>query len=234
MDQKDLLTFYYDNYKEEIRIRDSINARVNLPLGIVTLLIGAILFFIKNLPPHAENPIAITFHILVALGIILVIVAAVFVARAHWGYEYRFLPALTKMEHYRLQLHADKRAYPDQALDPDIEFPAFLIASLAEASTSNRNLNERKAARLFRGTTFLLGALLSFALATVPFYFLGGFGRGSSPGDSPATIIGGAPMADEKKDKEYTPPKRPPLENLREGRLEPPERKDTQDTVKKK
>ena len=228
METKDLLNLYYDNYKEEIKIRDSINARVGLPAGILTLLVGALLFYVERLPPHKENAISIFFHCLVLIGAACIFIAALYVIRAHWGYEYKFIPSLTVVESYREQLINDYRLFPDEALDPAVEFPAFIIERITQAATINRELNARKAIRLFRGVTFTIAALVSFALSTVPFYLLEGFKKPDEPSSKTATQVEGPLPRDDNQDSPpqdstsgYQKPVRPPLESIHEGELKP-------------
>ncbi|HSW31228.1 MAG TPA: hypothetical protein VLH75_17205 [Longimicrobiales bacterium] len=232
--------FYYDAYKQEIAARDAINARVSVPLGVIVLMVGAQAFLVRGYDPAWVGTGGRFFLLCLVVSMLATSLAAVYVAMAHIGARYYFMPNLIAVERYRQRLLVDRVRWPQDALDPTVEWRSFLIEAATTAATTNRKLNGSKADRLYAGNSWLIISLVFCAAAVVPFYALGGFSEPPTP-TPPVTVIlvdtmtekptnqtqppeGSAPSSSGQGDQEagrYVPPRRPALETMREGQLKP-------------
>ena len=183
MDDTQVLEFYKELYFFQHARRDNLDARLTLPVGVITLLAGAVLFFLKQ---DASTKVLAAHAILVtslaATGALMM--ACVYFVRALYNHTYHHMPTLRALETHRKVL-ADNAAelrryyaqYPRAAAaampgvpNPEGRFRTSVIEELAKGGHYNAVTNNRRSGLLHRGHSFLVAALvllLASALAYV-------------------------------------------------------------------
>ncbi len=175
MDETQVLEFYKELYFFQHARRDNLDGRLTLPVGVITLLAGAVLFFLKQ---DASTKVLAAYVILVTslAAAAALMMACVYFVRALYNHTYHHLPTLQELQEYRKTL-ADQasdyaaalQAYhakypnapaPTRAVPkPEERLQEFLIGELAKGEDYNVNTNNRKSGLLHRGHSFLVGAL---------------------------------------------------------------------------
>src|SRR3990172_5925292 len=101
MNPQQLLDFYKEMYYFELKRKDTLNSSLGLPIGIVILLAGGVLYYIQNLPVLSLDVWPGVFFATFILGGICLAVAIVFLVLALWNHEYSYLPTPSEIEAYR-------------------------------------------------------------------------------------------------------------------------------------
>jgi hypothetical protein len=171
VDDRKVLDLYLSLYQQELAHRDSINARVQFAAGLFILVLGGVFYYTRNWPSFDTLVLALWFWTTFGLGVAALTVAGVLIVRSHWSLNatYAYAPDLRNVDTHRKRLMADREKFGRHALDPDTEFPAFIVDSLAEAGGHNRSVNVCKSGRLYWGGLLVVISAVLLAIAAVPY-----------------------------------------------------------------
>lgn len=168
-----LLPLYESVYRFEIERKDAINSRLSFPIAILTLLLGAITFLIKDLPNFENNIYCFFFYFFAFLLVISFLYSIYLFVRSLFGYRYAYLRPLgtidkvvRDLKKYNEKVKADKKA------DIKNELSVFLLEQYCESSDINRDLNKKKTGYFRRTLKALVASALFLFLALMPFMFL--------------------------------------------------------------
>lgn len=182
MDPDKALLFYEKLYFHELENREKLSARLQLSLGLLTLLAGVFAYMATRYNAKAVVAFGVddAFFLLTALALILLGTGAWFFVKAFWGHDYHCLPTATTIEDYRKTLGITYRDFADgDALASD-HYRDFLIKYFAECASSNAGVNGARADFLHRSNGCILVAIPFAVLAAMTFIF-GGLGLPPGP-----------------------------------------------------
>lgn len=210
MNQNELLGFYKEMYYFELQRRDRLASALTLPIGIVVIIVGGLLYYVPRLPPLSADPWIMAFFVTFGLGVLSTITAVYFLARSAWNHAYGYIPTPSEIEAYRQALVQYYRENPGVAPGVDTDFESFLSSQFLSHTERNTLSNDRRSAYLHRGLCGILLAIIFLALSIVPFY------RSQASGQHAATtgsrVIHPSKekdMTEEKKDQQSEPEQQP-------------------------
>ena len=181
--------FFKEAYLEEINRREQINARISIPTGILTVIIGGEIYLFQNLPSISSMKSVIFYGLLFIFTITLVI-CFIYASKCYCklgfhkpgGYQYSYIPDATSLNDYIKvleQVYDDNITYYE-AIGQEKEkfvnttFEKYIIQNFIEGSTINRKSNYERTAALNVLAMWLIISLLLGALTFSLFFICKG------------------------------------------------------------
>ena len=167
-----LREFYQTHYFHETDRRDQINNSLTIPLGVISLVSGAFLVIAKEIdfPFNASEIIQLHFLGLTAITLIL---AAIFMGRAYWGYGYAHMPRTEEirqyfenLKNYYLSLNYSENNASEQANAEALEYVGSQYFANAEKNAEN---NDIKSANLFKANGFTMASVVFLVISATPY-----------------------------------------------------------------
>jgi hypothetical protein len=169
----DKLSFFKEQYEQQLQLRESLTNRFTIIISIVTLLFGGIFYCIMNIN-DLEN-FRYSFWILIEAAIVSVVLDAIIVVLLllHFrGADYSYMPSPKALDDVYKQLERAKQAQP--SLDVETEFKKRLYQAYIEASEHNWNVNDGRRKRLGRIHVLIVCSFITTLIAIacyVPSFF---------------------------------------------------------------
>ena len=166
-----LLPLYEKFYFFEIRRKEEINARLNVPIAIMALIVSAISFFFRSKPSFEHGIIfgILFYFFLVILGVSLSF-ALYYFWRMIFGYNFRYVKSLHEIDKTIKKLGKfNERVSGNRKRDIEHELNVFLIEQYRDSQLVNKSINKQKSGyfvRLLRSLFFSIIALI-FTLITL-------------------------------------------------------------------
>jgi hypothetical protein len=192
-----LLDFYLKTYEYEQKQRDSIVTSLTQLTGLLTLASGAVLFYIRNLPPHRSDTWLLWLYFFVGLAGLALVLSSVFVVRAWRGPEYHHLATPAMIEAWRADNRAYHEAFPDERPNLAERIQQGIISDVATGVGINRNTNRQRSGDVFTARTFALSAILFLVASMVPYTVIQR--REAASRSSPASAQGDSLMTDKNE-----------------------------------
>lgn len=169
----ELKQFYEKLYFHEIDIRDKIHGRLQLPLTLLLVIGGAVLFFFQNFEYQTADwtPLRLGFVGLVSCGCMTMVVALTWFVKALRTDGYYFLPDTRTTAQYKRLLEETYRNYDDQRELVSDALDKYLTDYYVEYAAFNTNVNDRRSASIHLCNVALIAAGVLFLLAYLIFYF---------------------------------------------------------------
>lgn len=165
-------SFFKEMHSAELARRDSLNASLSFPVGILTLAGGAVFAMSAKVAAPFSGWTAVLGVMLCAAALCLA-ASAFHLIRAYWNYTYKYLPLpdeLLKHRNALIRYHFDLGNTQEEAHQKGVtDFLSDLEKTCAEYGRINALNNESKSARIFRANSFLIGALAA-TIACAPIY----------------------------------------------------------------
>jgi hypothetical protein len=193
MSEERLLDVYLKMYEHEHRHRDAISANLNQMTGVLALAVGAMLFYIRNLPPHRPDAWHWVFYVRVGGAGVMLVLSAACVARAWWG-KYGYFPTLSFVESWRVADQAYTEKHPDQSPGHAAQLQERMITDVAEATSVSRRTNRVRSRRASRGQACAFAAIVLLGTSLAPYTVIQRQVAAEPP--KPTTVQGVAPMSD--------------------------------------
>jgi hypothetical protein len=240
MSEDDLLKLYLSKHEAEFKWRDSINGSLTPFIGVLTLLVGAGLFYSKNATPFVVGCWYWVFLALLGFAGVALIGAIAYISQALWGHVYEYLTVPTAIETWRTAnaeyhaLHPDERPSLAERLRNDI------IAQVAFVASANRATNRMKSEKAYAARAWTIAALVFLALDLIPYSILT---RTATLAPQVSIVPVSVPLPSKASDHVTEEPKKisrpstsgpaatpaqpaktsfPPPESIREGNEKPP------------
>ena len=170
MNTQQLIELYKEMYYFELKRKDTLNSSLGLPIGIVTILAGGVLYYVQNLPALSLDVWTIGFFVTFFLGSICLAVATLFLVLALWNHEYSYLPTPSEIEAYRKALVQYYEQNPAVLPGLEEDFRSFLCLQLCKHVEQNTRSNDSKSGYLHVGLGWVIGAIIFLAVSIGPFY----------------------------------------------------------------
>jgi hypothetical protein len=155
-------SFFKELHNAELSRRDNLNASLSFPVGILTLVGGAIFGMLTKISPPFIGWKAVLGVMLIAVAACLV-TSAIYLIKAYWGYKYMYLPLPDELLVHRNALvsyHLECNKSESVASKKGIaDFQSDLEKTCAAYGRINALNNESKAARIFLANSFLIGGI---------------------------------------------------------------------------
>ena len=223
---------YEKHYEFEWNHRTYLSSAQNVPIGVMSLLGGALTILIQKFP-YGNNLETIIYVALISISILLFAIAIYFLFRAIIGYEYKRVATPLKLkEHYEKLLEWWQKHGDGGEAEAQKDLEEFVYQKMAEATEVNAKNNRDKSHFLYKTNKFLAISFLFLALSAIPYLF-----ETINKDESTYKVDIVKPiilqkevvqMADQDRDTTQRPPKSdppppkpegPPNENIREDVL---------------
>lgn len=168
-----LREFYQTHYFHEADRRDQLNNSLNIPLGVISLVSGALLVIAKEID-NPFNNYEIFQLVFLGLTAITLILAAVFMGRAYWGYGYAHMPRSEEIRQYRESLKnyyiiSHNHNVGDATNLADEETLQYADSQYSVNAEQNAKSNDIKSANLFKANGFTMASVVLIVISAVPY-----------------------------------------------------------------
>ncbi|WP_041361944.1 hypothetical protein [Methylovorus sp. MP688] len=167
-----LRELYQTHYFYETDRRDQINNSLTIPLGVISLVSGAFLVIAREIdyPFNISETIQLYLLGLTAVSLIL---AAIFMGRAYWGYGYAHMPRAEEIRQYceNLKIHYISQNYTidDANKLADEETLEYVESQYSVNAELNAENNDIKSANLFKANGFTMASVVFLVISAVPY-----------------------------------------------------------------
>jgi hypothetical protein len=177
---KERLEMYKGMYYYELDIKEKINSRISLPLGIIILLLGGGFCFIKDMFDFTQCTMRNIYIILLISYIIFVIGSIISLINSYYGYEYHYLPETSVIEKYiedvkeyynkNYEEYFSENSCISKECLIENEVSEFLIKNYISTAEHDQKMNFNKLTWQRHAITFIIIAILTGAI-NLPIYF---------------------------------------------------------------
>lgn len=167
----DKFDFYKEFYFFEHNRKNSFASAHSLSIGILSILVGAIVFYLNDGLPKIDSTLPclpILFYLLLILTLINIIWAFKTLLKSFAGNPYDYLADMDLIHAFEKDNANYLKDNPQLA---DEEFFNNLKASLAAAASKNHKVNTARASAMVKVNRSLIGATISLALSAIPYFF---------------------------------------------------------------
>lgn len=200
---------FKEHYFWELQRRDSLNASLAFPVGVVTLLFGATYVMSQSVSLDLAGWNAVLL-ILLAVTATLLAIGVYYLVQAYWGYTYKHMPLSAKLLDYKEGLVAYHSACGKNDADSrkcaEQEFCTDLDRVYAENCEINGENNDSKSSNIFRANLYIIAAIASVALCGLIFLWQS---KTTPPEPSKIEITNLKELAVTRNDKPSNPPAQP-------------------------
>lgn len=186
--QMSIRDYYKDHYCLEASRRSDLTNALALPLGVLSLLIGALVVVAQSIRVPL-TPLALAQIALMTVASGLVLLTAYFLSRSYYNYDYGYMPSASTMKKFKDDLVVYYLALGDSdvvaAEKAEKEALEHLDSQYAEHAHRNHQNNNKKSSYIHKANGALIGATVSTLL--VGFLFL--YGSVSTAPDVPVVKV---------------------------------------------
>lgn len=226
----DFLTLYEKLYFNEIEMREKLYARSQLPLAVLVVLVGLVIYVFKNMSLNQYDTLSLIFFTFFLAALVALVFAVYCFVRSWHGYKYKFLPSTSELEAYRKKIYNLYSPYPERETWVSETMQDTLIEYYTDYTAVNEVNNEKRSAYLYKTSKYLIIAFCCSVVAMPCFYFSPC--NGNKDNFRKIEIVNpqwlrGEPMPTKEKP---APPPPPPGRVIKEGdptrKAPPPPKKD--------
>lgn len=166
-------SFFKELHSAELARRDSLNASLSFPVGILGLAGGAVVAMSAKISTPVQGWKTVL-ALMLFVAVVCLVTSAFYLVRAYWNYTYKYLPLPDELLSHRDSLiayHLARKESKKVAQQKGIaDFLSDLEKTCAAYGRINALNNESKAARIFRANSFLVVAIAA-AVLCAPIYW---------------------------------------------------------------
>ncbi len=161
-------------YYFELERKDRINSNVNIHITIITIVIGAIAFFLNNLPDPQINIILIMiFYLSLLLSSVFTLIVFYIIFKTITGYKYEFIASTETFENYINDVNAyNKQVSKNEKIDINTKFENLLFKQFCKCATRNQINNDKKSGYLNSLSRKLSITVILIFFTSIPFFIL--------------------------------------------------------------
>jgi hypothetical protein len=158
----DSYQFYKSIYDRELNRRKDLDAAINLPITILTILVAANSYLISKTDAIHQKSIILTSNIILTLIIISFLISSFFLTRSYnnlfKGFGYINLGLTKKIRKFEV---IDIPKYNDQVEEKEkINFEKIIIDKLTHLTDDHIIFNDKRSLDLYRAKTFIIITLI--------------------------------------------------------------------------
>lgn len=163
------IELYEKLHDRELSRKKDIENGISAPIGLITLIIGLLSFFVKSEKHFTQNCVI---KVVIILIIISLLTSIYYVAKSYnnllEGFEYENLPFPNELLAYEMEISK----YNEQVDESEEEsFIKYLIVNYANMAEHNKILNDERGVHLHLSKKFIVFAIL-FSVILVLLYSL--------------------------------------------------------------
>jgi len=169
--------FYKEQYDKEIDRKLHLDNSINIPIGLITIIVGLIYFILKTYPFGVSDSISLIIKVSMTFEILLLFISAYFLGKVYnnlfKGFRYKLLPFSLELKDYQNKLNE----FNKQANENDKEdFENYLINKFIDNSDNNGRINNKRNNNLYIAKTLIfitiILTLISVLISSLKIYIL--------------------------------------------------------------
>lgn len=175
MDSNYIEKFYESIYFNELKRKEILYQRLQLPVGTVIILCGVVASYLGIFDPKSNSTLSILFFTLIILLAVCIIITVIFLAKAyHYTQVYGYIASPGEISKYADALkkyYKEEKGildYNNKAIENDLS--EYLIDEYIKYGDMNCKNNDKKAAYMYQANKFIIISLVVFCLSLIPFY----------------------------------------------------------------
>lgn len=222
MDKSKRFDFFEKLYFHELEAREQMTTRVQIPLALLTALIGALGFMGQNIDRNQGGVWTYWFYTFFLLAVTFVIASGYFCTKCASGHWYQMTSFAQEWQGYHNSCVATYQSQPEVEREVLIE-AAFLEAvqnKYVECASANAEINQLRA-YYFNRTINIFIIALAFTSAAFAIYFFGSLDKSLHNTPTEIKIVAPIPLkgsAVTTKPPPPPPPPPPPTRYVRDDR----------------
>jgi len=162
----DYLDFYKSLYNREFQRRFDLDNALNIPIGLITILIASASYIISNIKECLNSGLYWIVLVLTLIAVICIIIAIVFLSlsynRMFLGFRYKNFETSTQWRDFQKQVESYNNQHPEEHMDFEDEF----IKKLNIYADSHSEINNKRQKNLRDAKSFIILSLI-FLLAAL-------------------------------------------------------------------
>ncbi|WP_143083670.1 hypothetical protein [Salegentibacter agarivorans] len=159
----DSYSFYKSLYDRELNRRIQLDNSINLPVTILTLIVGLNYYYLKNVGIRDINEILILDYSGFPVVSLLFLISLFFLIKSYnnlfRGFSYRNLAKPSEISNFQNELDN----YNNQ-VDEKVTFESIIIKRLNKVSDNHILINDQRSIDLYRSRTFIILTLIASGL----------------------------------------------------------------------
>lgn len=167
----DLHQFCKEHYFHEHDRKNQINSALVIPIGIFTVIGGALIALVKSLEVPF-NCLEIIILSVVGITSILLISTGYNLIKAYYNYAYGYIATSQELMEYRKKLLQFYTGQPNAAQQADTDLEEYVISEYAAHTHRNVLNNNKKAKYNHNANCFLVAAITALFFASIPYIII--------------------------------------------------------------
>lgn len=167
-DKNSLLEVLEKNYYFELERRNHIDRKINVPIGIITVLVGSLHYFFQEWKGFIVNSLLLYTYLAILLGLgISIAISIYFHIRAYWGHQYMRMASPSQLYHHYEYTCDYFRNDPHKVSEESID---FILEQYQKSAEHNVKVNDFRLTYYHKGMASIIisigiGLLLIFLYA---------------------------------------------------------------------
>lgn len=158
--------FYKDLYNREIQRRFDLDNALNIPIGLIAILIAAASFIVSNLNECDSKSLFWIVLVLTILAVSCILTAIIFLSlsynRMFLGFKYKNFETSSKWRAFEKKSESYNKQHPENPIDLENDF----IEKLNTYTDSHSEINNKRQENLRNAKSFIILSLI-FLLAAL-------------------------------------------------------------------
>lgn len=170
---------FEERYFFEHERHEKLNARLGIPITVLTVIFGIITYFVRNILPIKTGLFHIIFYSLFLLVIASVVLTIFHLIKSYYNYEYAFLPLPSDLrsdinnisDYYENPYFEDWT--PDMTkikINEDIN--ELFLKYYSDCSQKNTENNDKKSKHLHLASSMIIVTIIALFLTSIPFLII--------------------------------------------------------------
>lgn len=159
--------FYKSLYDRELQRRFDLDNALNIPIGLVAILIASASFVVVNINECDLPSLYWVVLSLTAAAVVCIIIAVILLALSYnnlfLGFKYSNFEKSTEWLAYQRKIDLHNQEHPDDKMD----FESEIINKLAVYTDSHSEINNKRQKRLRDAKSFIVASLLILLAALI-------------------------------------------------------------------
>lgn len=162
---KDRFTLYQEMYKNEFDRRDKLTSQINIPVIVTTVIFGAFTYSIQHIGAvQSTIPMVIAIIAFIVL-VASILVSAIFIILAFYGYEYEYIATPQSIDKYYNQLCEFYKNSANKVQIIEDAFETYLINDYCKCSETNTLNNDKRSTYLHDARTAIIVAIIASTIS---------------------------------------------------------------------
>lgn len=173
------IEFLKEMYYYQVNQKQQISSSVNIPIGIIGLVIGGFVYLLNNLGSIDNNKKYVISIIMITFAFFISFTCC-FLIKAIWRNKYMYLPRTEEIMKHKMVLTTHYEEHSEYYINNgqlnketfvQNEFEKYLCVELIKCTDQNNETNEKRLNNIRRATTFLILTLIIGSISLIAYTY---------------------------------------------------------------